>query len=200
MTTLTQLTIDAEGTIGSALEHDAGTGGSFYTHCNDAPDGLSSEWVGNDIENIAGGPVTRQAWFSLTNVNSDFGSMDTLNIDVDVQAIRVDNDSSLLSARIFAANNDTGTPLTAETATLGSEADGTRTQRQVAFGTLAGNKSAWDGAHIRFTWTYNKTGGWDDTQIQLYGCDIDGTYTIGGGGPSIPVLMAGYRRRFEGAI
>jgi hypothetical protein len=33
MATLTQLTLDADGTIGSEIRHDAGTGSPFYTLC-----------------------------------------------------------------------------------------------------------------------------------------------------------------------
>ena len=173
MATLDQLTLDADGTIGSDVEHDAGTGAPFFSHCNDAPDGVSSDWVSNNLTER-----TTTARFRLTDVNSDFGNMDTLNIDVDVELTgSVDNDTIVLSARIFDADDEV-TPLTDETTTnLGDETDTTRAQRNVTFGGLTGTKAQWNTAHIQFTWTYDKTGGGDNIRLQLFGCDIDGTYT-----------------------
>ncbi len=172
---ISQITLDADGTIAGEVRHDAGTGTPFFTHCNDAPDGLSSDFVENDdSEN------TTTAWFSLTDVDADFSSMDTLNIDVDVAATGFSNDSCTLTARIFDADNDITNPLTAETGNLATDADSTRTQRNVVFATLTGTKAQWDAAHIRFTWTYNQTGGPDNANIQLFGCDIDGTFTSSG--------------------
>jgi hypothetical protein len=176
MATLTQLTLDADGTIGAVIRHDAGTGAPFFSHCNDAPNGLSIDYVENDDSESTG-----VAWFSLSNVDADFGSMDTLNIDVDVQAVGFNNDTCALTARIFAANNDTGNPLTNETGNLGTQADIIRTQRNVTFAGLAGSKAQWDAAYIRFTWTYNQVTGPDNASLRIYGCDIDGTYTAGGG-------------------
>ncbi len=174
MATLDQLTLDADGAIDTAnIEHDGGTGSPYFSHCNDAPDGVSSDFVQNDDGEMSG-----EAWFSLSNVNADFASMDTLNIDVDVQAVGFSNDTCTLTARVFAADDDTANPLTAETGNLGTDADGSRVQRNVVFGTLAGTKAQWDAAHVRFTWTYNKTGGPDNANLQLFGCDIDGTYTV----------------------
>ena len=190
MATLTQLTLDADGTIGAAIEHDAGTGTPFYTHCNDAPDGLSSDWVGNDTSE-----TTDTAWFSLSNVDADFSSMDTLNIDVDVDAVTAGADTCVLTARIYDANNDTTNALTAETATLGSETDTTRTQRNVSFASLTGTKAQWDSAYIRFTWTYNVVAVPNNNQVRLYGCDIDGTYTATGGGSAIPPIANYYSRQ-----
>ena len=177
MAALTQLTLDADGTIGAVIVHDAGTGAPFYTHCNDAPNGVSSDWVGNDTSETTG-----EAWFRLSDVDTDFGSMDTLNIDVDVRADGFSNDTCSLTARIYTADNDTTTPLTNETGNLGTEADSTRTQRNVSFSGLAGSKAQWNGAYIRFTWTYTKQAGPDNAQLILFGCDIDGTYTAAAAG------------------
>ncbi len=174
MATLTRLTLDADGTIDTAnIEHDGGTGSPYFSHCNDAPDGVSSDFVQNDD-----GETSGFAWFSLSNVNADFGSMATLNIDVDVQAVGFSNDTCTLTARVFAADDDTANPLTAETGNLGTDLDSSRVQRNVVFGTLAGTKAQWDAAHIRFTWTYAKSGGPDNANLQLFGCDIDGTYAV----------------------
>ena len=109
MATLNQLTLDADGTIGSAIRHDAGTGAPFFSHCNDAPDGVSTDFVENDDSE-----TSDEAWFRLTDVNADFGSMDTLNIDADVLATGFSNDTCTLTARIFDADNDVTNPLTNE--------------------------------------------------------------------------------------
>ena len=195
MATLTQLTLDADGTIDTVnIEHDAGIGSPYVGHCNDAPDGVSGDWVGNDT-----GEKTGTAWFSLSDVDSDFGSMDGLNIDVDVDATSFSDDTCALTARIFAADNDVTNPLTNESGNLGTEADTTRAQRNVVFGGLTGSKAQWNAAHIRFTWTYVKTGAGDNGQVRLFGCDIDGTYTIQAAitvdmwyrPPSEPVLVKG---------
>ena len=186
MATLTQLTLDGDGTIGAVIEHDAGTGSPFNTHCNDAPDGVSTDWVANDTTETTG-----DAFFSLSNVNADFGSMDTLNIDVDLQVTgTVDDDTGLIRATIFDANS-TSNALTSTTATLGDQTDTTRGQRNVSFAGLTGSKAQWDTAHIRFTWVYNKTAGPDNLQLKLFGCDIDGTYTASAGGGRIMGSIAG---------
>lgn len=173
MATLTQITLDADGTIAGEVRHDAGTGSPFYTHCNDAPDGLSSDFVENDDSE-----TTTTAWFSLANVDADFGSMDTLNIDVDVQSTGFSNDTCTLTARIFDADNDTTNALTDESGNLATEADSTRTQRNVSFASLTGSEVQWNAAHIRFTWTYSQVTGPDNANLQLYGLDIDGTYVV----------------------
>jgi uncharacterized alpha/beta hydrolase family protein len=134
----------------------------------------------------------------LSNVDADFSSMDTLNIDVDVLAVGFSNDTCTLTARIYDANNDTTNPLTNETGNLATQADSTRTQRNVSFAGLAGTKAQWDTAYIRFTWTYAKAAGPDNANLQLLGCDIDGTYTTSG--PSIPVvapMRCGWRRIYS---
>ena len=190
MATLTQLTMDADGTIDTVnIDHDAGTGSPYFSHCNDAPDGVSSDWVAND-----NGETSGKAKFRLSDVNSDFGSMDSLNIDVDVWAeTAVSDDTITLTCRIFDANDEV-TPLTNETGNIATHADTTRLQRNIVFGGLTGNKAQWNGAYIQFTWTYDKTAGPDNANLRLYGCDIDGTYTISSGA-AIPVFCTHYHKQ-----
>ena len=185
MATLNQLTLDADGTIDTAnIDHDGGTGSPYFSHCNDTPDGVSTDFVQND-----NGETSGKARFTLTNVNSDFGSMDSLNIDVDVQASGFSNDTCTLTARIFDADDEV-TPLTDESGNLGTDADSTRVQRNVAFAGLTGSKAQWDGAYIQFAWTYAKVAGPDNANLQLFGCDIDGAYTIAStGNPKGPLGM-----------
>lgn len=169
--TLTTLTLNADGTISGFAAHDAGTGSPFYTHCNDDPDSSSSDWVGNDLSE-----TSCTTWFALANVDADFTSMTTLQVRVDVQAVGFGNDTCTLTARIYDANNDTTNPLTDETSNLATEADSTRTQRNISFSGLTGTKAQWDAAYIRFTWTYTQNTGPDNASIHLHGCDFDGTY------------------------
>ncbi len=180
MATLTQLILDADGTIATTeIDHDAGTGSPYYTHCDDAPDGGSSEWVSNDGD--TGQAASMAAWFRLSDVDADFGSMDTLNIDVDVQASSVSDDAMTLSAQIFDSDSGGSENALTDSQQVGDETDTTRVQRNVPFGSLTGSKAQWNGAYIRFTWTYTKTGSWDNAELHLFGCDIDGTYTASGG-------------------
>ncbi len=175
MPTLNQLTLDADGTIDTSNIIDSDTDGTYFDDCNDAPDGVSTDYIEHNA-GLSDGTYT--AWFSLTNVNSDFGRMDTLNIDVDLELIGISaNDESTLQARIFDADNDTSNPLTAEIVTLGDESDETRVQRNVAFASLAGTKAQWDSAFIRFSFVYNRISGPDSFTLRFYGCDIDGTYS-----------------------
>ena len=170
MATLTQLTLDADGTIDAVID-DSDADSAFFDDCNDAPDGVSADYIQNDDSETSG-----VAWFSLSGVNADFASMDALNIDVDVEAVGFSNDSCTLTARIFDADNDTSNPLTDESGTLGSHTDSTRIQRNVKFSGLSGRKVQWDAAYIRFTWTYTKSGGPDNANLRIYGCDLDGNY------------------------
>lgn len=172
MATLNTITADGDGTIASIFRTSDG-GSPAYTYCNDTPDGLSTDYVENDDTETSG-----QAWFSLENVNSDFSSMDTLNISIDGWAETApSNDLLTLTARIADGNGST-TWLTNESATLLSGSDTTRTQPSaVSFSGLTGTKSQWDTAHIRFDFIYSKVAGPDNANLRLYGFEINGTYT-----------------------
>ncbi len=179
MAALSQLTLDADGVIGSKVVHEGGAGAPFYTHCQDTPDGGSSDWVSNDQSE-----GDTEAWFRLTDVNADFGSMDSLNIDVDVDEIDdgTSNDLCTLVAQIFDSNSGgTENPLT-DAQQIADETDTTRLQRQLPFGSLTGSKSQWNNAYLKLTWDYTKPQSGDNVQVRLWGCDIDGVYTISTGG------------------
>ena len=172
MATLNTLTLDADGTIDTAnIEHDGGTGSPYFSHCNDEPEGGSSDFVQND-----NGESSGTARFRLSDVDADFVSMDTLSIKVDVNANGFSDDTCTLTARIFDAD-DNVTPLTAETSNLADHNDTPRLHRTVSFASLTGSEAQWNSAYIQFTWTYNKVSGPDNANLQLFGCDLDGTYT-----------------------
>ena len=183
MATLSTLTLTADGTVDSTNLAAVGIGTGFWDRCNSTPDGGSSSYV----HNISSVTATWTAWFALTNVDADFSSMLTLNIDVDVLATGFSNDTCTLQARI--ADGDASTTWLTADATVGSEADTTRTQRNVSFGELTGIKSQWDAAHIQFSWNYTKVSGPDNASLRLFGLDIDGTYTPAAAG-SVKQLAA----------
>jgi len=174
MATLTQLVLDGDGTIDTSnLSHDAGTGSPWYTHCNDAPDGGSSDFVQCNGSLISGSYI---AWFSLSDVDADFESMLTLNIDCDIIASGFVNDSCNLNARI--ADGDDSTTWLTDQVTLGSQSVTTRDQRNRTFGSLTGTKAQWNTAHLRLTWFYTKQTSPDPAaSLRIFGLDIDGTYT-----------------------
>ena len=182
---LTEITLDADGTIDTSdIEHDAGTGSPYFTHCNDANDGVSSDFV----QNLPDADGTYVAWFRLADVDSDFSSMATLNLGIDSDANAFSNDLCTLTARIFAADNDTGTPLTDETPLIIDETNTTRTQQLVGFTGLTGTKAQWDGAYIRFSWVYDRVAGGDDGKLRIYGIEINGTYIAVGALIGPPLL------------
>ena len=174
MATLTQLLIEADGTLDTTnLSHDAGTGTPWFSHCNDAPDGGSSDYVRCN-GSLSNG--TYSAWFSLSNVNADFDSMLTLNIDTDVFSSGFVNDTCNLTAQI-ADGNESTTFLTDEI-NIGLHTDVPRTQRNSTFGSLTGTKAQWDTAYLRLSWVYIKQTSPDTAaNLRIFGLDIDGTYT-----------------------
>lgn len=185
MATLTTLTLDADGTIGANVVYDAGGGTAppFYTHCNDDPDSSSADYLRNDNSN-----TSTTAWLSLTDVDADFDSMDTLQIRVDGEVPFAIGGAGTLTARIYDADNDTTNPLTAEVTILAQGVDGVRAVKNVAFASLTGTKAQWNSAHIRFTWGGGLSGG---QELRLFGMDFDGTYTAaagGGGQKKIPSM------------
>ena len=97
---LSQITLDADGTIAAEVTNDDASGAPFFSHGNQAPDGGSATWFGNDATE-----TTTTAWMSLEDLDADFESMLTLNMDVDVQITAPGNDTLTLVAQIFDADN-----------------------------------------------------------------------------------------------
>jgi len=172
-TALSQITLDADGTINTAeIEHDAGTGSPYFTHANDANDGLSSDYVFNALDSDG----TFVAWFSLADIDADLDIMASLILGIDTIATGFTNDTCTLTARIFDADNDVTNPLTDETAAIIDESNTTRSQQLIEFNTLAGTKAQWDAAHIRFTWIYDRITSPDGGELRIHGCELDGFY------------------------
>lgn len=178
MATLTTLTLDGDGAIDATIQHDSGTGSPFYTHCNDDPDSSSADFVEND-----GSPGTHTARFTLTNVDSDFGSMDTFQIRVDRDGDFVIGQTAIINARIFSGAGSS-TPLTDKVKIV--DATDSRSVANISFTGLTGTKSQWDDAQVEFEWENVSLNG---ERLQLFGCDFDGTYTEAApAGPDSPLL------------
>ena len=175
MATLTTLTLDGDGTIATlSISHDAGTGSPYNTHCNDTPDGGSSDFM----EHNAGlNDGTYDAWFSLSDVDADFSSMTSLNIGFDIGINgSVDNDLVTLSAQIF--DGDVSATALTDEQQIADQTDTTRVQpTPIAFGSLTGSEAQWNTAHVRFRFVYDKVQGGGTWNLRLYGCEFDGEYT-----------------------
>ena len=177
MATLTTLTIDANGTIGANVNKTSGD--PYYQNCNDDPDSASTDHIENDASDTA-----TEAWFSLTDVDADFDSMDTFQIRVDGGVPFTPGGTVTLTARIYDADNDTTNPLTSEE-TLMTELDSTSVLKNVTFSSLTGTKAQWNSAHVRFSWSNLAGFG----QAEINGCDFDGTYTAAAGGSTFIPYM-----------
>ncbi len=181
--TLTPITFDADGTIASEVD-DSDTDGAFFDDCNDSPDGVSADWIGNDVSE-----TTTTAWLRLADVDSDFDSMDTFRIEVDVDSTGFADDTCALTIRI--ADGDQSSTWLTDSQEIATEADSSRTQRTVTFGSLTGSKAQWDTAHALLTWTYSKTGGPDNAQVRIYGAEFTGSYTAAVASTAAPTHAIG---------
>lgn len=159
------LTFDADGTIDASVE-DSDIDSTYFDDCNDAPDGLSADYITSF--------VSTNAWLRLEDVPTNFVSLSALSIAVDVQALDFSEDTGTLTAQIFDSDSGgTENPLS-DAQQIATESDTTRTQRTVNFGSLTGTKAQWNGAYCQLTWTMSGSSG----EIRLYGARIDGTYQI----------------------
>jgi hypothetical protein len=186
MATLTPITVDGDGTLDTTnLEHDTGSGTPWWSHFSDDPDGLSSDYItckGNLVDG------TYVSWHSLENVDADFGSMDTLTVQVDGDSSGFGNDECDITVRI-ADGNESTTWLTDESAILLDELDTTRIQPTDSFTGLTGSKAQWDTAHIRISWVYNKVTGPDAlANLRIYGLELTGTYTEAAADTGQPIM------------
>ena len=192
MATLDTLTGTADGTLDTTnLEHDAGTGTPYFSHFNDAPDGLSSDWISTAGSRSDGTYVT---WVQLSDVNADFGSMDSIDVEFDIEASGFVNDTCTLTARV--ADSDGGTTwLTDESTAIADESETTRTQSLVTFTGQTGSKAQWNSAYIRFSWAYNRVTSADPSAaLKLFGFELNGDYTQAAAGASIPVIAHHYKQ------
>lgn len=165
------LTLDGDtGSVSASLRHDSGMGGSYYTHCNDDPESSSTDYVENNDTSTGG-----DLHFTLSNVPADFDEMLRCGIVVDVWSeTAVTDDELTITARIYDAVG--GNALTDESIAFATEEDTTRITRNIEFSNLTGTKTQWNSAVINLTWTYTATGGGDNANLRLYGCEVTGLY------------------------
>lgn len=156
------ITADADGTIDTVDQFDSDSDFIYFDDCNDTPDGGSADY-------IASSSGTSSSWLRLEDVPSDFNSLSSLSMDVDVWGNSI---TGTLDAQIF--DSDSGgseNPLTDEQE-IASGFVTTRTQQTVNFGSLTGSKTQWNNAYLKLTFTISS--GAND--LRLYGFTVDGVY------------------------
>lgn len=173
------LTFDADGTVDGGVS-DSDTDSTYYDDCNDTPDGGSADYISASPSGSA-----IEAWLRLADVPADFGSLNALSIDVDVLASGFEIDTCEIVARIYDSDSGGSENALTDAQEIASEADSTRTQRTVNFGSLAGTKAQWNGAYCKLSW---ETGGADGGEIRFYGAELNGNYTPSSGtSAAVPV-------------
>lgn len=147
------------------------------------------------LENVNNNNATRVQGFELTEMPTDFSSMDTLTVDTRVQTTGTrTNDDITLLAQVF---EDGGATALTDQVTVctfnGTNTCGTTWNTITSTFALQGNntKTVYDSAELHLTWTTTKTAAADGTKVQVSTAEIDGTYTAtgGGGGPTNDQLM-----------
>lgn len=173
------LAADADGTIG-ANTVDSDTDAAYFDDCNDTPNGLSGDYIANNLAE-----TSTTASLRLSDVPTDFDSIDSLVMIADVDSTGFVDDTCTLTAQVYDA--DTGGNALTDSQQIASHADSTRTQRTVNFGSLTGTKAQWNAAYLRLTWTYTKNTGPDNAQVRLYGHLFEGFYTAAGSPTTVTV-------------
>jgi len=161
--------------------------------CADSID-YDADSTSNDADWVSNGQseTTTTQGFQLNDMPADFVTMDTgLNIKVRYNKFDDDNGNDVvtLSAQIVRADGTTelagnSAPETIETHDMGGGTCGTggcgwTTDAAFTFTSVdtTADKSVWDGAELELTWTYNKTGPPDNTEIRISAVELNGAYT-----------------------
>lgn len=166
---LSTLRPTGDGTA-SGLGYSTGT--TAWSLIDDDPDSVDTADYIVQTRSTSG---TDSAFLLVTDMPSDFGSMATLQVDVHVSNASGGNDTIVLTAQIFESN---------ETSALTDEVqlstDTTTSGLKTGTFTLQGNntKTVWDGARIKFVWTYTKVQGSDTNSIRVNAAELDGTYNV----------------------
>lgn len=175
------LTPDADGTNDSWTDSD--TDGALFDDCNDDPDSSSTDWV-QSAASHGPGSTTSELWLSLSNVPADFSSIESLTLRIDgIINGTVSNDTLTVTAQVFDSDSGGTENALTDAQTILTEADTTRVQRNVSFGSLTGNESQWNAAHIKLLATYTRTGSDDGFAGRIFGTLFNGTYTASAATP-----------------
>lgn len=160
--------VTPDGSISNYVNESGGTT-NLYASVDDDPDfPTTSDYVTNTSNTNA------SAFFNLTDMPSDFGSMNTLQIDFYLNApANWNDDAGTLYAQIFQSDETITLTSELQLATHATAAG----YYSVTFTTVTGsNKNTWDGARLRLRMVYNKSKGPDNGQIRVAAVELGGTY------------------------
>lgn len=122
--------------------------------------------------------TTATQGFQIDDMPSDFADMDTFSIAVRFRDNQDGDDTVALTAQIV--ESDGSTALTNSIAVHthdGSESTYANTSTLNFTLTGTNNKTVWDGAELELTWTYSRSMGGDNMNIQVSAVEMYGTYT-----------------------
>lgn len=136
-----------------------------------AADGLE---IGDDTNSS----VDEFAYFSLSNVNADFGSMDTININIRYRVLGAQTNNRSLFAQVI-TDESTPVSLTTERTIATNITNTTATNSGVLSMTISGtpSKAQWDNALIRLRLNIVRNKGGDTNGIRVDTLELTGTYT-----------------------
>jgi hypothetical protein len=146
------------------------TGTTANTLIDDDPDTPTTSDYIQQTRNTSGDDTS---FILVSDMPSDFASMTTVDVKADVSNSSGGNDTVTLKAQIF--QSDETTALTNEL-TLSTDTDASGLKSGTF--SLQGNndKTVWDGARIKFTWTYGRSAGADTNFVRLTATELNGTY------------------------
>lgn len=135
---------NGDGTIADVVD-EGGATTDLYQSIDDDPDTPNdADWVNNQV-------AAASAFFDLDDMPAGFGNAESLSIEVRVRGQNWDTGNVSLFARVY--QSDETTPLTDEIELTELSADGSFANVGGTFtGLVAGSKSIWDGARVRFRW------------------------------------------------
>ncbi|HAG06312.1 MAG TPA: hypothetical protein DCG68_05560 [Cryomorphaceae bacterium] len=124
---------------------------------------------------------TGTADYALGDMPSDFGHMDTLSVNVRYgwQSGTQTNTWNSLTVQIF--QSDGSTALTASRTIASSITTNDTTSGALAFTGVdtTSDKTVWDGAIARISWSISKVKSGDSLEERVFAAELTGTYTVG---------------------
>ena len=172
-------TAGGDGTDSGVIqEENANSCDTVGIICADSIDDTNGGSVDNDStfnENDQSETSGTQ-FYQLTDMPSDFQSMDSLDIEIVWRDLADGNDDLVLSAQVFESNE---TSALTDQITIHSHngSDVGYTTTNLSF-TLQGNnnKTVWDGARLALDWSYTQNQGQDNLQIRVTNAQLNAAY------------------------
>jgi len=157
---------------------------------------IASASLSTDVHDTSNTNHTGTADYALSDMPSDFGTMLTLlvNLRYGWQTGSQVNTWSSLVVQIF--RSDGSTPLTDARTIASSITTNDTTSGALAFTGVdtSADKSVWDGAIARISWTISKSMAGDTLEERVFAAELTGTYNIATAAPSsnrLPLLGVG---------